>query len=781
MSRTRKRAAPAPAPAAASGFGALSAGEAHTVLQLLLPKLQPFERARAGAVNRAWRDAALVPDVWARVDLEDCAKKVDALALEAICTRAGAALTELLVPHCQLLTMDALLYALSAGGCVGLRTLTLPQPAKTRHTGWPPLQLALLGDAAAHMLRFVCPALEKLTATLLWLNDGEVTPVAQLFPGASFALVVRPSHVLGAEAGTRRCADLSHPSVTSVLLRFPHGDDGLTEEAAVALAELAMPPDTEQPDSTGSADPKRAPLFRLELVGSAVGDATAAAVAAALRAPRCALRELQLWGGALTDSGVTAIADALAVNARLLSLHFQSFTTDQPVMGDVAARALAAAMRENSTLTFLSVTGEFSDAACADLFAGLTGHAGLRTLSLHNTGTEAMGGLAGSTLDLALRAPSCRLEVLWLQFCGGFVPDASAALGTGVAGNTSLRKLQIYSKTSGDTPASQLGIARALRSALLVNTTLQSLDFTELDGRAIAALAPALAVHPSLTDVDLSFSKCSDAGALALARALAAPTCACVRLDVQWSGIAGRGGEALADALRHNTRLKELEVRDNQLPIDSPGRALRANAASRLTTLSVDQSHPLRVLTTALDLRGVTSLTLHDFSFKFVGDAATLAAMLSQPRCALRKLHLLAVRDEVPYFLRQNVFRRLDVVTLASGLSRNTSLTWLNIEGVSFDVENATTLGRALRGHPRLAMLQFADSRWYPSAALALVRALCAADDDEDDGSHGALTLMYLAFTTMHDGPLNEEEAECCTLMDLRQPYPLVLMEHPIA
>lgn len=62
------------------------------------------------------------------------------------------------------------------------------------------------------------------------------------------------------------------------------------------------------------------------------------------------------------------------------------------------------------------------------------------------------------------------------------------------------------------------------------------------------------------------------------------------------------------------------------------------------------------------------------------------------------------------------------------------------------------------------------------------MRALCAADDDEDDGSHGALTLMFLAFTTMHDGPLNdEEEAECCTLMDLRQPYPLVLMEHPNA
>jgi len=661
MSRTRKRAAPAPAPAAASGFGALSAGEAHTVLQLLLPKLQPFERARAGAVNRAWRDAALVPDVWARVDLEDCAKKVDALALEAICTRAGAALTELLVPHCQLLTMDALLYALSAGGCVGLRTLTLPQPAKTRDTGWPPLQLALLGDAAAHMLRFVCPALEKLTATLLWLNDGEVTPVAQLFPGASFALVVRPSHVLGAEAGTRRCADLSHPSVTSVLLRFPHGDDGLTEEAAVALAELAMPPDTEQPDSTGSADPKRA--------------------------PRCALRELQLWGGALTDSGVTAIADALAVNARLLSLHFQSFTTDQPVMGDVAARALAAAMRENSTLTFLSVTGEFSDAACADLFAGLTGHAGLRTLSLHNTGTEGMGGLAGSTLDLALRAPSCRLEVLWLQFCGGFVPDASAALGTGVAGNTSLRKLQRYSKTSGDTPASQLGIARALRSALLVNTTLQSLDFTELDGRAIAALAPALAVHPSLTDVDLSFSKCSDAGALALA------------------------------------------------------------------------------LTTALDLRGVTSLSLNNFSLGY--DAATLATMLSQPRCALRKLR----------FSLRGGFSRGNVVSLTSGLSRNTSLTRLDIDESRFDVSDAKTLGRALRGHPRLSVLQFDRSKWCSGAAPALLRALCADDGDADDESFDALSLVFLDFRGEH--PLSGEDLkECFTLANSRQPYALSLLRH---
>ena len=763
MSRTRKRAAPASAPA--SGFGALSA-DAHTVLLLLLQTLPVFERARAAVVCRAWRDAASAPGVWARINLESCADKVDTRALVALCTRAGAALTELLVPPCQLLTTGALLYALRTGGCVGLRTLTLPQPSDetTRYKGFPPLKLALLGDAAARVLRLACPALEKLTATLVCTVEGEVAAAAQLHPGASFALSVLPSNVLG-EEGTRRSAELSHPSVTSVHMRCPFPDDGLTEEAAVALAELAMPPDTEQRDGAESAESKRAPLTCLELIGSAVGDASAAAVAAALRAPRCALRELQFWGTALTDVGASDIADALADNTSLRTLILRSFNHID-VIGDMVARALAAAMRVNSNLCVLKVGGEFSNAACADLFSGLAGHAGLRTLELRNRGTEAMGGSVGCAFGAALRAPSCRLESVMLQFAAGFEPDASAALGAGLAANTCLCKLQIWNDCFEEMPASQLlGMARALSSALLVNTTLQSLDLADLDGRAMVALAPALAVHPSLTKLDFSFGPIGDVGAAALARALAAPTCACVHLGVRYCHIDGRGGEAFADVLRHNTRLEKLDARNNFIPSNTIGKALRANAASRLNTLAVDQTQSLRVLTTALDLRGVTSLSLNNFSLGY--DAATLATMLSQPRCALRKLR----------FSLRGGFSRGNVVSLTSGLSRNTSLTRLDIDESRFDVSDAKTLGRALRGHPRLSVLQFDRSKWCSGAAPALLRALCADDGDADDESFDALSLVFLDFRGEH--PLSGEDLkECFTLANSRQPYALSLLRH---
>jgi hypothetical protein len=774
MTRTRKRAAPAPAPApaAASGFGALSAGEAHTVLQLLLPKLPVYERARAGAVNRAWRDAASAPDVWARIDLDGCAKTVDVRALVALCTRAGAALTELrLTEDCPLLSTAAVLYALKAGGCVGLRTLKLSLPVTGTHRlGAPPLQFALdVEDAQA--LRAACPALEKLIAALLCVEDGDVATVMALHPGAWLALIVAPYYIFGVEGGTSRSADLSHPSVVSVHPWFDVGDPGLTEEEAVALAELAMPSDTKQPDSAESAEPKRPALWHLELLGESVGDASAAAVAAALRAPRCALRTLNLWGCALTDSGVEAIADALANNASLRMLHVRSFD-NEPILGDLTARALAAAMRVNSSLRFLSLTGEFSNASCAALFAGLTGHAELRVLRLNNLGTEVMDNSAGSAFGAALRAPNCRLETVSLTFDGGFEPAGSAALGAGLAGNTSLRKLRMRSKM-GDVPASQLlALARALHSALLVNTTLQSLDLIDLDSRAMAALAPALAVHPSLTDLDLNFSFFGDAGAVALARALAAPTCACIRLDVRYCGITARGAAALTDVLRHNTRVEVLRAHNNlSFPVDTLGKALRANAASRLKTLTLDHTRCLRVLTNALvNQPSVTSLTLQDFSLS--SDNATLATMLSQPRCALRKLHLKMARP--------GLYRHA-LLTLSSGLSRNTSLTRLNIEAALFDTDNATTLGRALRGHPRLALLQFADTRWSPDAATALVRALCAADGSDAEGSFDALAALYLDFRSSGGDPLSDEVlTECHTLMDAREPYALTLLEHAI-
>lgn len=775
MTRARKRAAPAPAPA--SGFGALSAGDAHTFLQLLLPKLPVFERARAGAVNRAWRDAASAPEVWARINLKSCANEINARALVALCARSGAALQKLVVPACRLLSIEVVLYALRAGGCVGLRTLTLPQPAQVGgyRVGGPPLQLALVMEDA-QALRAACPALEKVTATLMVFRDGGVAAAAQQLPGASFALLVPPYVIFGPEGGTRRSANLSHPSVASVHLWFGKGNDALTEAEGVALAELAVSDDTEQSNSAESAELKREPVSQLELVGDAVGDATAAAVAVALRAPRCALQGLHLWGSALTDSGVSAVADALAGNTTLRVLHLKSFD-NEPVLGDLAVGALATAMRANSSLRLLSLTGDFSDAACAELFAGLAGHAELRILRLHNLGTNAMTGAAGGALSAALRVPGCLLESIWLQFRGGYEPDASAALGTGLAGNTSLRKLQMSSNVE-DAQIAQPALGQALCSALLVNTTLRSLDLMHIDGRALEALAPALAVHPSLTEVDFSFSFLNDAGTVALARALAAPTCACVRLGVTWCIIAGRGGEALADVLRRNTRLEKLEAHGNvRFPLDTLGKALRANSTSRLNTLAVDQTHPLRVLTTALDFRGVTSLTLRDFSFKFAGDAAALATLLSQSRCTLRKLHVLMVRDE----LLQNVHRRQDLVTLASGLSRNTSLTSLNIEGVSIELDNATTLGRALRGHPRLALLQFANARWYRGAAEALLRALCADDGDVDDDICVALALLYIDFRAVSGDPLREEEKdECFKLMDSREPYALALLHQVI-
>lgn len=781
MTRTRKRAAPAPAPApaAASGFGALCAGDAHTVLQLLLPKLPVFERARAAAVNHAWRDAASAPAVWTRVNLDGCAKTVDVRALVAMCTRAGAALTDLSVTNlCPLLTTDALLYALVAGGCVNLRTLTLPQNQLTLVKGLS--QLWLRGVAGAQAVRRACPALEKLTATLLCIEAGDIEAAAQVHPKASYYVILPPALVPAGVEDVRRTAALRHPSVSGLAALIEGDEDGLTEEQAVALAELALPSDdAELRVSSEDGRPACAsPLSDLQLRGTVVGDATTAVIADALRAPDCALRLIDLSAGALTDAGVSLLADALASNKSLHLLHLHSHGDGPVRLADGTASAMAAAMRLNRSLRVLELTGKFSSAACGAFFSAITGHVALRVLRLNNNDCGVpLDGAAGAALGGVLRAPGRRLQCLTLCFHGGYAPDGSAALGAGLAESTSLRTLHLRARLGETSPPQRLALAQALKSALLVNTKLTSLSMLglDLDGRAAAALAPALAVHPSLTDVDFSFNLIGDAGAIALAQALAAPTCACVELDVRYCDIGGRGGEALADALRSNTCLKELDASNNHnISNDSMGSALRANTASRLRTLAVDQTRALSVLTKAVVDRGLTSLMLNGVQISATGEAATLAAMLSQPRCALRKLRL-----ALPH--PHDLFRFI-MITLASGLSRNTSLTWLKIENCVVQAPEATTLGRALCGHPRLAALELTDCAFGAAAAAAaapsLLRALCATDGDGDDGDCIALALLRVSLYDGHCEPLSDEElADCHALAAARQPYPLTLID----
>ncbi len=766
MRRTRARAAASGAPAAARCFGTLSAGEAHTLLQLLLPWLPPDARARAAAVSRAWRDAAACQSVWARLDLScGCANSVDAPALAALCARAGVALVELRLPRCPLLCTAAVLHALEAGGCVGLRTLALPvsrlgSGEYSSAYALPPLALAGLVDAAA--LRRACPALEDVSAVLLCTDVSQAT-AAQLYPGASLTLLV-PFDVLQ----DLPAAALCHSAVAGLTGLGFHTDAGLTEEQGVALAAAALPRDAAQCfNADGTA--VRASLADLELVGVGLGDATAGVLAAALRAPRCALEALAVQAGTMTDAGAAALADALAGNTSLRSLRLLAQGEEPVRLGDAAAGAIAAAIRVNGTLHELRLSGEFSEDATAALFAALTGHAVLRTLFLLNADEAPISGVVGDALGTALRAPGCRLETLVLTARGGIAAEASAAFGAGLAANTSLRILKFVS--FADVPAPQrLATARAFRSALLANTTLTSLTLrADLDGRAAAALAPALASHPSLTHVDLALNAIGDTGAVALACALAAPTCALQELEISSCHIGKRGGEALAAALPSNMRLETLRVNDNpgvQGDLDALGTALRScGAASRLRALAVDNLYGPRALS-AVGKSSITSLTLDHFAMWFMGTAAALAAVLSSPGCVLRKLSV----------MRNGAPNRLELTIFASGLSRNTSLTWLCIDGSSMNPENAALLGRVLRHHPRLAVLNLLGCYWYQGAGRALLHALCAAESNRDD-SCCPLAMLRMSRLIDEERLLSDEEwDECLTLMESRQPYPLTLL-----
>jgi Ran GTPase-activating protein (RanGAP) involved in mRNA processing and transport len=365
-------------------------------------------------------------------------------------------------------------------------------------------------------------------------------------------------------------------------------------------------------DALGDAPGSNTTLTGLDLSGNRIGAAGAAAIAAALRrgAP---LQHLDLRQSYIGEDGITALAGALRSNATLNYLA----CGDSDQFGDSGAAALAGALQHNATLRALHVRDcgipargshallcaladsmgcaltelDISDGAviapdgAAALGRLLQRSTALRTLHLSehicdagwahlaqalpdNTTLHALDVDGGSVHAFALCCTALARNTGLRELLWDCVDDNDDVVATGLAlatllqGNSSLVQLQL---AAGLPP----GVWAEAAAGLRANSTLSTLNLSELDDAGAAAIADALTGNVGVTELGLRDCHLGDAGAAALAAALPRLH-ALLALDVSQpdnadDAIGPAGVAAFAAALRTGCSLRMLSLSGNKV------------------------------------------------------------------------------------------------------------------------------------------------------------------------------------------------------------------------
>ncbi|XP_026104177.1 NACHT, LRR and PYD domains-containing protein 3-like isoform X3 [Carassius auratus] len=271
----------------------------------------------------------------------------------------------------------------------------------------------------------------------------------------------------------------------------------------------------------------------VQLMDCGVTDEGCAALASALRSNPSHLRNLNLSGNKLEESGVNLLSDLLKdPRCKLEKL----WLSDCGVT-DEGCAALASALRSNpSHLSELDLSG------------------------------NKLGGSGVNLLSDLLKDPYCKLETLWLSDCGVTDEDC-AALASALRSNPShLSELDLSGNKLGASGVKLL--SDGLKDP---RCKLEKLRFSYcgVTDEGCASMASALRSNPShLRELNLSGNKLGDSGVKLLSDGLKNPHCKLEKLWLSDCGVTDEGCAALASALRSNpSHLRYLNLFGNKLGV----------------------------------------------------------------------------------------------------------------------------------------------------------------------------------------------------------------------
>ncbi|XP_016312460.1 ribonuclease inhibitor-like [Sinocyclocheilus anshuiensis] len=266
-------------------------------------------------------------------------------------------------------------------------------------------------------------------------------------------------------------------------------------------------------------------------------------------------RSVQLYDCGVTDEGCAALASALRSNAS----HLRDLDLSWNKLGDSVKMLSDVLQDPHCKLEKLGLYNcGVTDEGCAALTSALRSNPShLRELNLS---WNKLGDSVKLLSDV-LQDPHCKLEKLWLSDCG-VTDEGCAALASALRSNPShLRELNLS--------WNKLHSVKLLSDVLQdPHCKLEKLwlSYCGVTDEGCAALASALRSNPSnLRELDLSQNKLGDSVKL-LSDVLQDPDCKLEKLGLSKCGVTDEGCASLTSALRSNpSHLRELNLSENKL------------------------------------------------------------------------------------------------------------------------------------------------------------------------------------------------------------------------
>ncbi|XP_052459086.1 uncharacterized protein LOC128017684 isoform X6 [Carassius gibelio] len=272
------------------------------------------------------------------------------------------------------------------------------------------------------------------------------------------------------------------------------------------------------------------------------------------------LRSGQIAETKLFSSQWSALVYVLLTSEQKIDeFNLEQFTGAQNTADEVLQKLLPVIKESRSVqLSDCGVTDE----GCAALASALRSNPS-HLRELHLSGNK-LGVSGVNLLSDLLKDPRCKLETLWLKYCG-VTDEGCAALASALRSNPShLRELSLSGNKLGASGVKLLSDGLKDPHCPLETLGLKDCGVTD---EGCAALASALRSNPShLRYLDLSRNKLGASGVNLLSDLLKDPRC---KLKILWlsdCGVTDEGCSALTSALRSNpSHLRELDLSGNKL------------------------------------------------------------------------------------------------------------------------------------------------------------------------------------------------------------------------